>query len=280
MTRRERLAGKVAIVTGAGTDLDGLGNGSAIAREFGRNGCAVVVADRDQEAARRTCEDITEAGGRATSVVGDVAQPADCRTIVARAVAEYGQLDILVNNVGIMVAPGLIYEATEEEWDREMAVNLRSVLLMVKESVRHLEAGGAIVNITSTSGTRPMMTGGVYSVSKGALIPLTLTLAVQLGPKNIRANCISLGPVWTPMGRRSHLKERESAEALQELRTKRRLSTLLKTEGTAVDTANAALFLASDDARWITGQVLVVDGGASLAPRSYSSDAESYGRVG
>jgi len=256
MAARPRLEGKVAIVTGAGSRAPGIGNGRATAVLFAREGARVLLVDQNRAGAEETLAMIRAEGGEAAVCVADVTRAADCRAMVEEAVRRWGKLDILDNNVGIGMG-GSVVEVSEEDWDRVMAVNVKSMMLASKYAVPAMAAGGggAIINIASISALRPR---GLtpYSASKGAVIALTRAMAIDHAPQGIRVNCIAPGPVYTPMVYAGGMSE--------ELRERRRRASPLGIEGTGWDVGYAALFLASDEARYITGQVLVVDGGVTL----------------
>ncbi len=256
MAARPRLEGKVAIVTGAGSRAPGIGNGRATAVLFAREGARVLLVDQSRAAAEETLAMIRAEGGEAAVFVADVTRAEDCRAMVEEAVRRWGKLDVLDNNVGIGMG-GSVVEVSEEDWDRVMAVNVKSMMLASKYAVPAMAAGGggAIINISSISALRPR---GLtpYSASKGAVIALTRAMAIDHAPQGIRVNCIAPGPVYTPMVYAGGMSE--------ELRERRRRASPLGIEGTGWDVGYAALFLASDEARYITGQVLVVDGGVTL----------------
>jgi len=256
MAARPRLEGKVAIVTGAGSRAPGIGNGRATAVLFAREGARVLLVDQNRAAAEETLAMIRAEGGEAAVCVADVTRAEDCRAMVEEAVRRWGKLDILDNNVGIGMG-GSVVEVSEEDWDRVMAVNVKSMMLASKYAVPAMAAGGggAIINVSSISALRPR---GLtpYSASKGAVIALTRAMAIDHAPQGIRVNCIAPGPVYTPMVYAGGMSE--------ELRERRRRASPLGIEGTGWDVGYAALFLASDEARYITGQVLVVDGGVTL----------------
>ena len=260
MATKPRLAGKVAIVTGAGSRAAGIGNGRATAILFAREGAKVLLVDQRAPAAEETLAAITEEGGEAEVFAADVTRAGDCRAMVERAVRRWGRLDILDNNVGIGM-PGSVVEVSEEDWDRVMAVNVKSMMLASKFAIPAMAAagGGAIINISSISALRPR---GLtpYSASKGAVIALTRAMAIDHAGDGIRVNCIAPGPVYTPMVSAGGMSE--------ELRERRRRASPLGIEGSGWDIGYAALFLASDEARYITGQVLVVDGGVTITSAS------------
>ncbi len=258
--RKPRLEGKVAIVTGAGSRGPGIGNGKAASVLFAREGAKVLLVDRFPERANETLEMIKSEGGEGSVITGDVTVAEDCRKIVNTAVERYGKLDILHNNVGIDSA-GSIIDIDIVEWDRVMNINLKSMMLTCKFAIPQMiiNGGGSITNISSIAALRPRNMDA-YSTSKGGVIALTQTLASSHAKDHIRVNCIVPGMVYTPM----------VAEGMdEETRQRRWQSTPLHTEGTGWDVGWAAVFLNSDEARWITGIVLPVDGGALLTRRSW-----------
>ena len=251
---RGRLEGKVAIVTGAGSSGPGTGTGKATSILFAREGASVVLVDRDGDRAAETLNAIQEEGGVATICQADVTQTADCRELAELAIQRYGRLDILFNNVGIL-GPSSLADVSEDEWDRVLDVNLKGMMLTSKYAVPKMieGGGGSMINISSIAGIRAGSTGGglSYSVSKGGVIALTTNLAVQHGRDNVRVNCIAPGHIYTPM----------VAAMSDERRDLRRRAAPLGVEGTAWDIGWAAVFLASDESRWISGVVLPVDAG-------------------
>jgi NAD(P)-dependent dehydrogenase (short-subunit alcohol dehydrogenase family) len=260
MRSKPRLEGKIAIVTGAGSRAPGIGNGRAAAILFAGEGAKVLVVDYKRELAEETLEMIKKEGGEAEVFVADVTKTEDCRAMVDRAVKRWGRLDILDNNVGIEGA-GSVVQVEEKDWDRVMMVNVKSMMLTGKFAVPAMAAGGggSIINISSISALRPR---GLtpYSASKGAVIALTRAMAIDHGKEGIRVNCIAPGPMYTPMV--------YSRGMTEELRERRQKASLLRIEGTGWDIGYAVLFLASDEARFITGIVLVVDGGVTIASPS------------
>jgi NAD(P)-dependent dehydrogenase (short-subunit alcohol dehydrogenase family) len=251
------LAGKVAIISGGGAAGDGIGNGRAAAILLARAGTKVLVADRDLGLAERTVEMIAAEGGTAAAHAGDVTQEAECQQLVDAAVVRWGRLDFLDNNVGIG-SRGNVVDQKPDEYRRVMQVNVETMFLLSKYAIPAMiktAKGGAIVNISSISALRPRGLT-TYSTSKAAVIGLSRAMAVDHGRDNIRVNCICPGPMYTPM-----VYARGMSEAA---RAQRARASVLKTEGTGWDVGHAVKFLLSDHARYITGQVLVVDGGVTL----------------
>jgi NAD(P)-dependent dehydrogenase (short-subunit alcohol dehydrogenase family) len=255
----ERLAGKVALVSGAGSSGPGIGNGKATATLFAREGAKVVCVDQVLERAAETVAAIEAEGGTALALAADVTKPDQCAQMVAATVEAYGGLDILHNNVGVS-ARQAIWAVTEAEWDRVMGINLKGIVFASQAALPHLEASGrgAIINIASIAGLRHYRNIPAYQTSKAGVIGLTISMAGDLGEKRVRVNCIAPGQVWTPM---------TAAHMSPERRQERERSGMLKEEGTAWDIAWAAVYLASDEARWVTAQVLVIDAGVTLTVR-------------
>lgn len=251
------LLGKVAIVTGGGAAGDGIGNGRAAAILLGRAGAHVLVVDRELGLAERTVEMIAAEGGSAAAASYDVTRAADCAAMVADAMGRWGRLDCLDNNVGIG-SKGTIVEESAETWARVMQVNVESMFLTCKHAIPAMirsGQGGAIVNISSISALRPRGLS-IYTVSKGAVISLTQAIAVDHGADGIRANAVVPGAMYTPM-----VYARGMTDAARETRKQ---ASLVKREGTGWDIGMAVRFLLSEQARYITGQALSVDGGATL----------------
>ena len=250
------LDAKVAIVTGGGAAGDGIGNGRAAAILLAKAGARVVVVDRAAELAARTVAMIEALGGKAIGCEADVTKPEDCRAMVEAALDRFGRLDLLDNNVGIG-SRGSVVEESQETWRRVMQVNVETMFLVAKHAIPAMirAGGGAIVNVSSISALRPRGLTA-YSASKGAVIALTRAMAVDHGPDGIRVNCVAPGPVYTPMVYQRGMSE--------EARARRRKASLLGIEGTGWDVGRAVRFLLSDHARYVTGQTLVVDGGATL----------------
>lgn len=255
-----RLDAKVALVTGAGSSGLGFGTGKATALLMAREGARIVLFDHSDTAVEETRALIEQDGGEAVTVVGDVAQNDHAGAAVQAAVKGFGTLDILVNNIGIVVR-GNVTSATSEEWQKALDINLMGMVNMARHAVPVMAAGngGAVVNVSSISPRRPY-SATPYSVSKGAVDTLTAAMAVDHGPQRIRVNGIAPGPLMTP---------RAAARQTQEQRAMRRTVSPLGIEGSGFDIAWAAVYLASDEARYVTGSVLVVDGGVSIQGHRY-----------
>ncbi|MDQ6918502.1 MAG: glucose 1-dehydrogenase [Candidatus Dormibacteraeota bacterium] len=251
------LDGKVAIVTGAGSRGEGIGNGRAAAILLAREGARVGVLDTVPEWAAETLRMIDAEGGTALTITGDVTDSADCAAAVASVVGAWGRLDVLVNNVGIGGPPGTAVEVDPAEWDTAMRVNVASMMLMAKHAIPEMlkQGGGAIVNLASVAGLQGGHPSLLYPTTKAAVIGLTRAMAAHHGPAGIRVNAIAPGMVYTPMV--------YSRGMPPEMREARRRRSLLQTEGTGWDVGAAVVYLASQDARWITGIVLPVDAGAT-----------------
>jgi NAD(P)-dependent dehydrogenase (short-subunit alcohol dehydrogenase family) len=253
----DRLREKVAIVTGAGSRGPGLGNGKAAAILFAREGARVLCVDRALPRAEETVALIRAEGGEAAALEADVTRAADCRAMVDAAVARWHGLDILHNNVGIESRKDLL-ETTEEEWDEVLAVDLKSVFLATQAAVPAMirRGGGSVVCVSSIAGHRGHGRTA-YAAAKAGIEGFVRSVAVQLGPQGVRINAIAPGTVWTPM-----------VEGLgPEAREHRRKASPLGTEGTGWDVGWGAVYLASDESRWVTGHVLVIDAGLTATTR-------------
>ena len=262
-----RLHGKVALVMGAGSVGEGWGNGKATAVVFAREGARVVCVDLNEAAARVTAEIIRGEGGEAEAVQADVSRGADVERVVAAALERFGRIDVLDNNVGIAEVGGVV-ELTEEAWDRVFAVNLKSCFLAMKHVIPAMErqGGGAIVNISSIASIR--YTGvpyATYYATKAAMNHLTRTTAAQYAARNIRVNAVLPGLMKTPMVEKSAgLAQSYGGGDVEAMWRARDAQVPMGRMGDAFDVAHAALFLASDEARYVTGIELVVDGGITL----------------
>jgi 3-oxoacyl-[acyl-carrier protein] reductase len=241
-----KLDGKVALVTGASRGI-----GAAIARRLAADGAKVVVNySKSEGPAKETVTAITKAGGEAVAIKADVSKPAEIPGLFAGVKKAFGGLDILVNNAGIMER-GPIMEVTAEHIDKHFATNVRGLLLCTVEGLKLLPKGGCIINTSSNITGMAIPGAAVYTATKGAIDMITQVLATELGPKGIRVNAICPGATDTDMNAGMSGSEKEQMEK----------QTALGRLGTAEDIADAAAFLASDDARWVTGQRLVASGG-------------------
>jgi NAD(P)-dependent dehydrogenase (short-subunit alcohol dehydrogenase family) len=260
-----RFESKVAIVTGAGCVGPGWGNGRATAVRFAEEGARVLAVDRDPH---RLAETIELAGRFATSIRVEQCDVTDAKSVakmVAAAMSAFGRIDILVNNVGGS-APGGPVEMSEETFDAQVDLNLKSVFLTCKHVIPAMEriGSGAIVNVSSTSGLR--WTGAAqvaYAATKAGVIQLSRVIAAQYAKKGIRVNCVVPGQLHTPMVEARLAKQRAGGDVDKLLR-ERQARIPLEFMGDGRDTAAAVLFLASDEARFITGTELVVDGGMTI----------------
>jgi NAD(P)-dependent dehydrogenase (short-subunit alcohol dehydrogenase family) len=262
----EGLAGKVALVAGGGwggPDDYAIGIGGAICQHLTRAGVRVAVLDIADANAERTLAPIRKEGGDAMKVIADTAIEPDCQRAVGEVTAQYGRLDILINNVGPGSAPG--YERrSEAEFDRLMAINFRGEFFMAKHAVPHMPRGGAIVNVGSVMGAIDPVPGA-YGVSKRAVsLVATPTLAAQYAPLGIRVNCVSVGFVWNALTQSARALQAPDLTVEEYRKGRAEALTALRVEGDGWDVAYAVAFLASDQARWITGQDLIVDGGYGL----------------
>jgi 3-oxoacyl-[acyl-carrier protein] reductase len=248
-----RVKGKSVIVTGSG---GGIGEG--IAKRLAQEGAHVVVNDIHREAGERVVAQIELGGGEAMFVAGDVTRSADVKALVDAAVKQYGKLDVMVNNAGWTHRNRPALEVSEEEFDRVYAVNMKSIYLATIHAVPAFRAnkGGCFINIASTAGVRPRPGLTWYNGSKGAVITTSKSLAAEFGPENIRVNCIN--PVFNPD---TGLSAEFAGGPVDEARRAKFLATIpLGRFSTALDVANAALYLASDEAAFISGVCIEVDG--------------------
>ena len=258
----DRVKGKVAIVTGAGSVAPScIGNGKAAAIVYAREGARVMLVDYNLEAAKETKSLIKEEGGECIAFKANVSQSGDCRSIIEKCIQTHGRVDILHNNVGIEI-PGGIDEISEEDWDRTMDVNLKSMFLTCKYALPYMEkqGSGSIINIASTNAIRSYgCISTAYCASKAGVIALTREIAVQYAAKGIRANAILPGLMNTPMVVAS-LTDAYGGN-VEEMTKIRDAMCPTGEQGEPWDVAYLALFLASDEAKYITGATLIVDGG-------------------
>ena len=251
-----RLADKVAVVTGAGS-----GFGAGIATRFAEEGARIVAADINGDGAARIVEDIRNAGGTAFAVTADVSKGDEMAKIIAAAVDEFGALDVVVNNAGTTHKNRPMLEVDEATYDRVFAVNVKSVYHSAIHAVPvfRRQGRGSFINIASTAGIRPRPGLTWYAATKGAVITMTKSMAVELAPDNIRANAIN--PVVSATGL---LKDFLPGEDTPETRAKFVATIPLGRMSTPRDVAAACLFLASEDAEFLTGVCLEVDGGRCI----------------
>ena len=263
----DRLKGKTAVVVGAGSIGPGWGNGKATAVTFAREGAQVFCVDRNGAAAEETAGIIASEGGKATAFTADAAKAGDVEAMVAACLKAYGRIDVLDNNVGI-AEMGSVVEVTESEWDRVFAVNLKSAFLAMKHviPVMQRQGGGSIINISSIASIRHLGISYVsYGATKAAMNQMTKTTAVQFASSNIRVNAVLPGLMKTPMVEHSAgLAASYAAGDVEEMWRARDAQVPMGHMGDAWDVANAALFLATDESKYVTGLELVVDGGVTL----------------
>jgi NAD(P)-dependent dehydrogenase (short-subunit alcohol dehydrogenase family) len=231
--------------------------GQAIARLFAHHGAKVAVVDKAAAAAELTVRRSQEEGGECAAMVGDLTREADCQRVVNETLTRWGRLDVLVNNVGV-VARGAVAELELDELTRTMDLNFTTAFLMSKFSIPYMKDGGSIVHLSSTASEWPSE-DTAYAVAKGAVETLSRSIAVQYARRRIRSNVVQPGFVWTEMAARQY--EDEAARA--RVQAGQRAVSALQMVGTAWDVAAAALFFASEEARWVTAQLLTVDGGAA-----------------
>jgi NAD(P)-dependent dehydrogenase (short-subunit alcohol dehydrogenase family) len=251
-----RLQDKVAIITGGAS-----GMGRVAARMFAAEGAKVVVADVTEPAAQSVVDEVTAAGGRAIAVAADVSREADARRMIDAAVEAYGRVDVLYNNAGIMPeADHSVIDTSVEDWDRVMAVNVRGVFLGCKYAIPKMveQGSGSIINIASFVAligcSNPQ---DAYTASKGAVLSLTRSLAVQFAPHGVRSNAICPGPVETPLLMDWLVKDEEA----KRIRLARNPTGRF---GKPEEIVHMAIYLASDESRWTNGAALVVDGGITV----------------
>jgi NAD(P)-dependent dehydrogenase (short-subunit alcohol dehydrogenase family) len=257
------LQGRVAIVTGAGSRAEGIGNGRAAAILMAREGARVALIDTVAEWADTTRRMIEEEGGEAAVMACDVSRNADCSEAVAQTVARWGRVDILVNNVGIGGPAGTAVDVDLEAWDQALRVNVTSMMLMARHAIPPMRAQGrgAIVNVASVAGLIGGHPSLLYPTTKGAVVNMTRAMAAHHADAGIRVNCVAPGMVYTPMVYANGMTE--------ERREVRRNRSLLRTEGSGWDVGHAIRYLVSDEARWVTGVVFPVDAGATAGRHSY-----------
>ncbi|MEQ1940437.1 SDR family NAD(P)-dependent oxidoreductase [Mesorhizobium sp. CN5-321] len=256
-----RMQDKVVLVIGGGAPPEGLNNGKAAALLYAREGAAVVVADRDLAAAERTRSEVLAQGGDCLALTADVTNSASLERTVAATLDAHGRIDVLHNNVGVAATGGPV-ETSEEQWNRIVAINQTGVFLACKHVLPVMveQGSGAIINISSAAALRWIgFPYAAYTASKAAVLALTQNIALQYAGRGIRANCVLPGLMDTPMIREP-LAASYGAD-IETMITKRNAQSPTGSMGDAWDTAYAALFLASDEARYVNGTHIVVDGG-------------------
>ena len=247
-----KLNGKVAVITGAASGI-----GQATAIRFAAEGASVVVADLNVDGGERTVRQCKENGGNAVFQQSNVSSEAEVQAMIARAVKEFGRLDITYNNAGIVGAIGPLEQISVEDWDRSLAVLLRGVFLGIKHSIPEMRkvGGGAIISTASVAGIRGLAGAHAYCAAKAGVVNLTRSAALELGKDRIRVNCICPGGINTPILHRNQPGVKEAMEQLMAG------GQPIPRAGHPDDIAGMVLYLASDDAEWVTGQAMVVDGG-------------------
>jgi len=248
-----QLSEKVALITGGASGI-----GRATALLFAREGAAVAVGDLNAQGGKAVADEITRSGGRAMSEPADITRAEDCRRLADRTIREFGRIDILFNNAGI-IRRATVLDLGEEDWDRVMAVNVKAIYLLSREVIPHMQkaGGGSIVNTASGWGLAGGAKAAVYCASKGAVVLLTKAMAIDHGPQKIRVNCICPGDTDTGMLRSEAQQLGEADERFLAEAAKRPLGRV----GSPDEIAQAVLYLASDASSFVTGTALVVDGG-------------------
>lgn len=261
-----KLDGKVAVVTGAAS---GLGRASAI--RFAAEGAAVVVSDLNSQGAELVVSEIAASGGRAVYQRTDVTSERDIAALIERASREYGRLDVTYNNAGVVGAMGSLENTTEADWDKTFAILIKAVFFGIKHSIAPMRkaGGGSIISTASIAGMSGSFRLHAYSAAKAAVINLTRTAALELGKDKIRVNCICPGVISTPLVYGAIPGGKETLDPMLAR------AQALGRAGQAEDIANMALFLASEEASWVTGAAMVVDGGFTAGtPFSLTPGAE------
>jgi NAD(P)-dependent dehydrogenase (short-subunit alcohol dehydrogenase family) len=246
-----RLSGKAAIITGSDSGI-----GRAVAIAFAREGADVLLSYlNEHDDAKETARWVEKAGRKAVAVPGDVAEEAHCESLVERAVKEFGQINILVNNAAMQRTHESIEEISAEEWDRTFRTNIYSQFYLSKAALRHMKAGGSIVNTTSINAKNPSPSLLAYATTKGAIANFTAGLAQLVAEKGVRVNCVAPGPIWTPL-----IPSTMPEEAVKSFGG----NTPLGRAGQPAELAPAYVLLASDEASYITGALIPVTGGRPM----------------
>lgn len=253
-----RFKDKVVVVTGSGSGI-----GRACAEGFAAEGACVVVVDVNQAAADAVVAQIESAGGQALTLIADVSKAADAEKIAQGAVARFGGIDCLVNNAGIQTY-GTVVDTPEETWDRTMNINLKGVFLVSKHCIPEIarRGGGAVVNMGSVQGVRTQRNVAAYTATKGAILALTRTMALDHAPQNIRVNAVAPGSVDTPMLRWAAglFEPEDPSAAIEQWKASHPLGRVARAE----EIAQAVMFLASEQSSFVTGATLFIDGGLSI----------------
>ncbi|WP_298852018.1 SDR family NAD(P)-dependent oxidoreductase [uncultured Ruegeria sp.] len=263
----KRLKNRIALVTGAGTMNGGLGNGKATAIRLAQEGATICALDIHMEAAEQTCQQVRTHGGTALAVAADVTNEDQMASAIEACLNAFGRIDILQNNVGILRAGGAL-DTSVSDWDLMTQVNMKAVFLPTKHVLPHLieQGGGVVTNVSSIAGLRYLGTPYIgYNATKGSIISFTRNLAAEVAPHGIRANAILPGFIDTPMARNITEQNTDDPDTIDwdTLDQQRAARIPLGRVGTPWDVANAAVFLASDEASYITGTEITVDGGVS-----------------
>ena len=248
-----KLSNKVALITGSTQ-----GMGQSIAEEFAKNGARIIVTGRNSSKGQAVVDSIRGFGGDAHFIGADISIAHEVQNLITQAVAHFGKLDILVANAGIL-GLGSVTQTSLETWHQTINTNLNGVFYLCKYGIPELikSGGGSIVINSSIAAYKSFPNHPAYCASKGALVPLTKSLAIDHAHQNIRVNCICPGPIDTPLLLNSAQAFPNPESAIENVKN----ATLLKRLGTGQDIANTALFLASDDSSWMTGSALTLDGG-------------------
>jgi NAD(P)-dependent dehydrogenase (short-subunit alcohol dehydrogenase family) len=246
-----KLAGRAALITGADSGI-----GRAVAIAFAREGADILIGYLEEhEDAQETARWVEQAGRKPVLMAGDIADPTHCKKLVARAVEEFGRLDILVNNAAYQMTYHSLDEISEAEWDKTFSTNIYSMFYLAKAAVPHMKPGSAIVNTSSINAKSPNPTLLAYATTKGAIANFTAGLAQLLAEKGIRVNCVAPGPIWTPLI--PSTMAQKSVEKFGE-------NTPLGRPGQPAELAPAYVLLASDDGSYMTGAMIPVTGGRPM----------------
>jgi NAD(P)-dependent dehydrogenase (short-subunit alcohol dehydrogenase family) len=251
-----KLSRRVAIITGAAAGI-----GEASARLFAKEGAHLVLVDIDDSGLKKLTEELQDQSAVVLDITADISDPETAGTVIERARDNFGRLDVLFNNAGIVIG-GSLLECTDEDWDRTMDVNLKSMFLLCRAvlPVMLRQGGGSIINMSSIAGAAGLANRGAYSVSKAGVIGLTKSLAADFVKEGIRVNCICPATVETPSLRQRIATSPNPEEARRAFIARQPMGRM----GTPEEIAAMALFLASDDSRYMTGQAIIMDGGMKL----------------